>query len=73
MSLVRNEQAKLTANYLNGVAIAVFAVRVISSLPPGLNDSHGVTVVTSVLVGVFIVASAAPHWVARQILRGLKE
>lgn len=38
MSLIHNERAKLTATYINGIAIAIFAV---GSFAPALNTSPG--------------------------------
>ncbi len=73
MSLVHNERTKLTATYLNGLAIAVFAVGSLSSLFTALNSANGVTAYTSILAGICIPLSVALHWVARLVLRGLKE
>ena len=73
MSLVHNKRTKLTATYLNGLAFALFAVGSLSSLFTGLSSADGVSTTTSVLVGVCIPASVALHWLARLVLRGLKE
>lgn len=73
MSLVHNERTKLTATYLNGIAIALFAVGSLGSLFAGLNSPSGVTTFTGVLIGICLPVSVALHWVARMVLRGLKE
>ncbi len=73
MSLVGNERTKLTANYLNGVAIAVFAVGGLGSLLAGLNSQDGVTLFTASVIGICFAASMALHWMARLILKGLRE
>lgn len=72
MSLVRNEQAKLTANYLNGVAIALFAVGGLAQVLSLLNGDRGPTPLMFVGIGICIVASTALHFIARRILRGLE-
>ena len=71
MSLVRNEQAKLSANYLNGVAIAVFAVGSLGSLIPALARDGGPTIFSVVVSGVCFVLSLALHLIARRVLRRL--
>ncbi len=73
MSLVHNERTKLTATYLNGLAIALFAVGSLSSLFTGLNSATGRSALMGVLVGLCIPVSVALHWGARLVLRGLKE
>lgn len=73
--LVRNERAKLSATYINGVAVAVLAVGGLAPLfaqrPPGPADPSGAigTAITSV---VCVVVSAILHWTARTVLRGLR-
>ncbi|TNC71429.1 amino acid transporter [Rubellimicrobium roseum] len=71
MSLVRNEQSKLTANYLNGVAIALMAVGGVAPLIAAFYGDRGATPLLFVAVAICILASAVLHFVARQILRGL--
>ena len=71
MSLVGNEQAKLTANYLNGVAIAVFAVGSLGSLIPALATDGSPTVFSVTISGVCFVLSLALHLIARRVLQRL--
>lgn len=71
MSLVGNEQARLTANYLNGVAVAVFAVGGLGSLIPALSSDGGLTVFPMIVSAICFVLSFTLHWVARHVLRRL--
>lgn len=71
MSLVRNEQAKLTANYLNGVVIAIFAVGALAPLLTILNGDCEPTSLLVIGMVVCIVASGALHFSARRILKRL--
>ena len=71
MSLVRNEQAKLTANYLNGVAIAVFAVGSLGSLIPALSSDGSPAILSVVVSGICFALSLALHLIARRVLRRL--
>lgn len=67
MSLIRNERTKLTATFLNGLAIAVFAVGGLTQAVRTVNEPATVTVAT-VWVGVICFLGAfALHIVARQI------
>jgi VIT1/CCC1 family predicted Fe2+/Mn2+ transporter len=73
MSLISNEQTKLTATYLNGLAIALFAV---GGLAPLFSYTFG-SIAGQPLWAVVVVAaiclavSAALHLIARRILREL--
>ncbi len=72
--LVRNEQAKLTATYLNGVAIATFAV---GSLAPTValvtgSAQTGAAGSVAILAVLSITTSAGLHVVARLVIAGLK-
>lgn len=73
MSLVHNEQTKLSATYFNGLAIAVFAL---GAVAPILSYAFGsiagqplraVSVAAAICLGI----SAALHFIARRILRNL--
>jgi hypothetical protein len=72
--LVRNEQAKLTATYLNGLAIAIFAV---GGLAPAVALVSGSAQVASsgpiALMSLScLIASAALHFLARSVLKRLQ-
>lgn len=72
MSLVHNEQTKLTATFLNGIAIAVLAVGGLAPLVASLSGGVGLTSLIVVLGGVCFVVSLVLHLAARHLLRGLR-
>jgi cation transporter-like permease len=77
MSLVPNEQAKLTASYLNAAAASFFAAGVVAPLAAAVFGLTGTASSISALtlaggVLIFFVVSVALHIAARHILRGLK-
>jgi len=73
--LIANERAKLTATYVNGVAVAVLAVGglapVFAQRPPGPLDP-ATAIRTALTSLVCIVVSGVLHWMGRSILRGLR-
>lgn len=74
MSIIDNERAKLTANWLNGLSVATFAV---GGLAPLLSTFYGSAtsgpVVTLTVVSVVcVIASVALHFAGRRVLRGLQ-
>lgn len=69
MTLIRNEQTKLTATFLNGLAIALFAV---GGLAPSLGMASGsvpASLLVIFLMGYCLIASLALHLIARRFLR----
>lgn len=73
MSLIHNERTKLTATYLNGIAIALFAVGAVSPVISVMNAPTATASATVGLVaGVCILSSCALHYVARFVLRRLR-
>lgn len=75
--LVRNEQAKLTASYLNTVASAFFGAGVVAPLAAavfGLTGSGKPVSTLTLAIGIliFFLGSVAIHFAARMILKGLK-
>jgi len=73
MSVVHNEQTKLTATYLNGMAIALFAV---GGLAPMFSYAFGSMTGRPLWTVVFtaaicLISSAILHLVARRSLREL--
>lgn len=71
--LIPNEQTKLTATYLNGIAIALFAVGAIAPTVTLLNsDTNSAGIGTSAVAVVCLVSSAVLHLLARAVLRSLK-
>jgi hypothetical protein len=76
MSLVRNEQAKLTATYVNGLAIAVFAVGGLAPLFSVLYSDRPAPIPFWSLIGISLVCFAASgglHYAARRFLKGMRE
>lgn len=71
MSLIRNEQTKLTATFLNGLAIAIFAVGGLAPLFSNLYNPAGIPALVYLVGAVCFVASVVLHWTARQVLKGL--
>jgi hypothetical protein len=71
--LVHNEQVKLTATYLNGLAIAIFAV---GGLAPVVGVVSGTAQTTAggiaTVTTVCVFVSAGLHLAGRGILRGLR-
>lgn len=74
--LRRNEEAKLTANYLNGAAVACVAIGAIAPLtglalgaPAAMADS---TPALAGELGLAIAFSVGIHWLARRCLGELR-
>lgn len=75
IKLIANERVKLTATYLNGIAVAVFAVGgfapfITTALSPAPLGSSLVPVL-SVMVICWIM-SGAIHWMARTPLKDMR-
>ena len=72
MNQIGNEQTKLTANFLNGLAIALFAVGVIAPVISALYGSGRPSVLLAVVSAVCFLVALAIHLAARRILRSLE-
>jgi hypothetical protein len=74
LSLIQNEQAKLTATYLNGIGIALAAVGGIATWVTFLlqSSTSGVLLVAGIST-VCICLSVALHFVARNVLTRMRE
>ncbi|MDO5656967.1 MAG: hypothetical protein Q4G36_01395 [Paracoccus sp. (in: a-proteobacteria)] len=73
MKQIRNEQTKLTATFINGMAVAVFAV---GGLAPVFSAAYGTTSAGwRLALGSLacFAGSAARHWTARKVLKGLED
>ena len=70
--LVRNERTKLTATYLNGLAIAVFAV---GALAPSINATNSQASMWPVapIIVICVLVSVALHFAGRRGLKGLED
>jgi hypothetical protein len=71
--LVQNEQRKLSATYLNGIAIALITVGVLAPIVALLTGALSSPVVGLSLAAGCIVLSFGIHSGARQILKRLEE
>ena len=72
MSLVYNERIKLSATYLNGMAIAIFAVGGFAPLIASFAADDGFTARKTILAFTCLVASGTIHFLARMSLKGLR-
>ena len=73
MSLIHNEQTKLTATLLNTIAAAVCVAGVVAplvGLSYDLPGPRGTAIVASFL---WLLLGGAIHLLARRLLRGLRE
>lgn len=72
MSLVHNEQTKLTATWLNGIAIAAVAV---GGIAPFVAALTGTASIPAAVVGAlaWLFFGLILHWSARRVLRRLIE
>lgn len=73
MSLIRNERTKLTATFLNGLAIAIFAVGGLTQSIRAFNEPTTVTLGTVVLGVVCLLGAFALHMTGRWILGRLEQ
>ena len=73
MNLIRNERLKLFATYLNGLAIALFALGglapIFSILYGTASNPSGFTALIAISC---LAGSAALHYVASVVLKGLQ-
>ena len=71
MSLVHNERAKLTATYLNGVAIALLAVGSFAPMVSAFGTPSRSINTLAAQIGICLIVSGILHLVARRFLRRL--
>ncbi len=74
MSVVENEQVKLTATYLNGLAIAIFAVGGLAPLVSIVSGTAHPSALLPIaaLTTVCVLLSGALHLIAKRHLRQLQ-
>lgn len=68
---IHNERMKLTANYLNGIALAVLGVGAFAPLVAFLYGTSNMTLPAWVVPAGFVICvftSFGLHWAARHIL-----
>lgn len=71
---VRNEKRKLSATFANGMAIASFAIGIISPIVSvGSSGWSELTVWTGVSVLGCSFLAMILHWVARKLVEGIEE
>lgn len=71
--MIRDEQIKLTANFMNGLGIATFAV---GGLAPVFSTLYDDTRLSGFVIVVSVICFAAAltlHLMARGILKGLSQ
>ncbi len=72
MSLIRNEQIKLTATFLNGIGVAVFAVGGLAPVFSGFSQQGAPSLAVAIAAIICFVTALALHWIARLILGRLE-
>ena len=70
--LVRNEQRKLTATFINGVAIAILGVGVLAQAA-SMVQTTVVELRVTAFVLICIPAALALHLAGRAVLKGMEE
>jgi hypothetical protein len=68
----RNEQKKLSATFLNGIAVALFAIGVFGPVF-SVAQSGGVGLVTTILAPGCGLVGYALHLLGRRVLEGIEE
>lgn len=69
---IHNERTKLTANWLNGLAIALAAVGGFAPAASYLSTGSGQTTTLTITALGCVFTSAALHWLARRLLGRLR-
>lgn len=72
MSLIHNEQTKLTATFLNGMALAIFAVGGLGPMVTAAYGERGPSFFLLAMALYCLAAAFALHFMARRILRRLE-
>ena len=70
--LVRNERRKLTATFINGVAVAMLAIGGLTQVV-AFAQSLTLSVVALIIALSCIGGSIGLHWLGRFLLEGLEE
>jgi Na+/H+-dicarboxylate symporter len=69
----RNEQRKVTATFINGGAIAIFAIGVFTPVFQFFAGTGNPSLLQFALVVICILVAGALHYLARYLLRGIEE
>lgn len=71
--LIRNERLKLSATYLNGIAITMFAIGTFGPVVANLTGATTAFSVAAALMSLICaMASVVLHYVASRLLGGLR-
>ncbi|KGJ04991.1 hypothetical protein SAMN04487972_101323 [Paracoccus halophilus] len=73
MSLIRNERTKLTATFINGIAIAVFAVGGLTQAVKALDPAAKMSVASVIVTFSCFLGAFALHMIGRWMLGRLEE
>jgi hypothetical protein len=71
-TLVSNERLKLLANFMNGAAVAVFAIGCVAPILAGSAGAVRFNLATAISSGICFVAACCLHYLASIVLKGLK-
>ena len=69
--MIRNEQTKLTATFINGMAVATFAVGGLAPIFSTIYGQNDPTWTLLALCGVCFLTALGLHLLARGVLKGL--
>lgn len=73
MILIPNERTKLTATYLNGVAVAIFAIGSFAPLVSLASNNTSAPLLLIWIAVSCVIVSFALHLIARRVLGRLQE
>lgn len=69
---IHNERTKLTATWLNGISIAMYAVGGLAPLSSSIYNTGGPGILVAIGTLICFSAATALHLLARRTLKGLK-
>lgn len=69
---IHNERTKLTATWLNGISIAMYAVGGLTPMFSSIYNSGGPGILVAIGTVICFFAATALHLLARRTLKGLK-
>lgn len=73
LNLIRNERLKLSATYLNGLAVTLFAIGTFGPVIANFNGAaSSITVAAAVVSFICGTVSVVLHYVASRLLGGLR-
>jgi hypothetical protein len=72
LTTVYNEQKKLTATWLNGLSVALYAVGGLGPLASSVYNADGPSSLVAIGTVICIMAATVLHLYSRRTLKGLK-